>query len=108
MLKQLGYVDAHGIIQLKGKVACELNHMELLITELMLENSFAQLSIPEIAAILSCTTCQHKHSQTQLPNEMLKVCAINPFVFDSKRLVNTINFYNCCTHSTIATTESCS
>jgi antiviral helicase SKI2 len=58
VLRQLGYIDAESVIELKGKVACEVHEQELLITELMLENKLAGRSCAEIAALLSPITCQ--------------------------------------------------
>uniref|UniRef100_A0A914X265 Uncharacterized protein n=1 Tax=Plectus sambesii TaxID=2011161 RepID=A0A914X265_9BILA len=60
VLRTMDYVDANNLVGLKGKVGCEIHHMELLITELMLENKFNELSSAEIAAMLSCTTCQFR------------------------------------------------
>ncbi|KAL3989648.1 DSHCT (NUC185) domain family protein [Acanthocheilonema viteae] len=59
-LRQLNYIDDSNLVSLKGRVACEIHHQELLITELMLDNKFHHRSAAEIAAMLSVTTCQHK------------------------------------------------
>lgn len=48
MLKRLGYIDAEGMVELKGKVACEIHQAELLITELMVENALSNLTIPQV------------------------------------------------------------
>ncbi len=40
VLKHLGYVDQNNLVELKGKVACEISQHEILVTELMLENIF--------------------------------------------------------------------
>uniref|UniRef100_A0A915D9W4 Helicase SKI2W n=1 Tax=Ditylenchus dipsaci TaxID=166011 RepID=A0A915D9W4_9BILA len=58
VLQELDYVDKSNMVGLKGKVACEINNQELLITELMLENKFENKSCAEIAAMLSPLTCQ--------------------------------------------------
>uniref|UniRef100_F1KR63 Helicase SKI2W n=2 Tax=Ascaris suum TaxID=6253 RepID=F1KR63_ASCSU len=60
VLNRLGYVDDSNMVTLKGKVACEIHHQELLVTELMLDNKFQTRSTPEIAAMLSAMTCQYK------------------------------------------------
>jgi superfamily II RNA helicase len=74
VLHTLNYVEPQtNAILLKGKVAGELNHMELLITELLLENAFTPLSVPEVAAVLSCTTCQFKTDKVELTERMQQV-----------------------------------
>lgn len=49
------------LIDLKGKVGCEINHLELLTTELLFDNKFDGRSCAEIAAMLSTTTCQFSY-----------------------------------------------
>lgn len=79
----MAYVDANNLVVLKGKVACEIHHMELLITELMLENKFNELTCAEIAAMLSCTTCQHRArgEQPKLKPHLQKVTYLKFFIF---------------------------
>ncbi|VDK54199.1 unnamed protein product [Anisakis simplex] len=60
VLNRLGYTDDSNLVTLKGKVACEIHHQELLVTELMLDNKFETRTMPEIAAMLSAMTCQYK------------------------------------------------
>ncbi|GMT22251.1 hypothetical protein PFISCL1PPCAC_13548, partial [Pristionchus fissidentatus] len=60
VLKTLGYVEAGNMVSFKGRVACEIHHQELLITELILENKLHSREPAEIAAMLSATTCQYK------------------------------------------------
>ncbi|EJD74520.1 hypothetical protein LOAG_18173 [Loa loa] len=60
LLRRLNYIDDSNLVSLKGRVACEIHHQELLITELMLDNKFHYRSTAEIAAMLSVTTCQHR------------------------------------------------
>lgn len=72
VLKKLGYVDENCVVTLKGKVAREIHHQELLVTELMFESFFNHLQPAEIAAALSCTTCQEKNSTRAVVNENLK------------------------------------
>ncbi len=59
MLEALGYVDQGKVVQLKGRVACEVNTCEeLLLTELVFENVLAPLDPHEIAGLLSALVCQ--------------------------------------------------
>ncbi|KHJ94870.1 DSHCT domain protein [Oesophagostomum dentatum] len=60
VLKELGYVDRTGMVTFKGRVACEIHHQELLITELILSKKLHERSPAEVAAMLSATTCQYK------------------------------------------------
>ena len=65
MLRTLGYVDQDNIVQLKGRVACELtNSDEVLVTELVMENVLDDLQPAELVALLSCFVFQEK---TQSP-----------------------------------------
>lgn len=58
MLQKLRYVDANNAVKLKGRVACEINNHELIITELVFENAFTDLHPTEIVALLSCFVFQ--------------------------------------------------
>jgi len=46
------------VIQLKGRVACELHTQEVLITELLFQNVLSALKPAEIVALLSCVVFQ--------------------------------------------------
>ncbi|MFH4976064.1 hypothetical protein AB6A40_002773 [Gnathostoma spinigerum] len=60
VLHRLGYIDRDNLVTLKGRIACEIHHQELLVTELILENKLQGKSVPEIAALLSSAVCQSK------------------------------------------------
>ncbi|CAO3643994.1 unnamed protein product [Cunninghamella blakesleeana] len=61
VLQQLNYIDEQGTVQLKGRVACEINSAdELLLTELVLDNVFAEFEPAEVVAILSCFVFQER------------------------------------------------
>ncbi|KAI6220328.1 hypothetical protein M3Y99_01612800 [Aphelenchoides fujianensis] len=62
VLRAMDYVDKNNIIGLKGKVACEVSHLEVLITELILENKLDGKSCAELAAMLSPLTCQFTYA----------------------------------------------
>ncbi|KAI6229092.1 hypothetical protein M3Y99_01149500 [Aphelenchoides fujianensis] len=62
VLRAMDYVDKNNIIGLKGKVACEISHLEVLITELILENKLDGKSCAELAAMLSPLTCQFTYA----------------------------------------------
>ncbi|KAK6027404.1 DSHCT domain protein [Ostertagia ostertagi] len=60
VLKALDFVDSTGMVTFKGRVACEIHHQELLITELILSKKLHEKSPAEVAAMFSATTCQYK------------------------------------------------
>uniref|UniRef100_A0A671QXH1 Helicase SKI2W-like n=1 Tax=Sinocyclocheilus anshuiensis TaxID=1608454 RepID=A0A671QXH1_9TELE len=56
VLEALQYVDSTGAVELKGRVACQKSSTahELLLTELLFENTLSPLAPEESAALLSC------------------------------------------------------
>jgi len=61
VLKELKFIDENSTIQLKGRVACEINSAnELVLTELILENTLASYEPEEVVALLSCFVFQEK------------------------------------------------
>lgn len=63
LLKKLEYIDDHSNVLLKGRVACEINTTdELITTELLFANVFAEMEPAEIIALLSCMVFQEKHA----------------------------------------------
>lgn len=61
VLKELGFIDDTERVELKGKVACEIHTAnELILTELILENAFADFEPEEIVALLSSFIFQEK------------------------------------------------
>ncbi|KAK9354910.1 NUC185 domain-containing protein [Lipomyces doorenjongii] len=61
VLKDLGFIDENLNVELKGRVACEINSgHELIMTELILENFLADYEPEEIVALLSCFIFQEK------------------------------------------------
>jgi ATP-dependent RNA helicase DOB1 len=67
VLRRLGLVDAQHVVQMKGRVACEVNTAdELLVTELVFNGVFTELDPAQAAATLSCLVYSDKPaSQTQ-------------------------------------------
>ncbi|KAJ3253011.1 hypothetical protein HK103_001021 [Boothiomyces macroporosus] len=61
VLKELGFIDHNSIVQIKGRVACEINTAdELILTELILDNFLSDYEPAEIVALLSCFVFQEK------------------------------------------------
>ncbi|EPT03462.1 hypothetical protein FOMPIDRAFT_1158982 [Fomitopsis schrenkii] len=61
VLQELKFIDENSTVLLKGRVACEINSAnELVLTELILENTLAQFDPEEVVALLSCFVFQEK------------------------------------------------
>lgn len=61
VLRKLGFTTAEDIIELKGRVACEISTGdELLLTELIFNGTFSELSPEQCAALLSCFVFQER------------------------------------------------
>jgi len=73
VLKRLKYVDTNCVVQLKGRVACEMGSNELIITELVFENKLTDRPPAEIAALLSCMVFQQRNCSEPELTEGLKV-----------------------------------
>lgn len=55
----------NGLVQMKGRVACEMGMNELLITELVLRNTLTNLQAGEVAALLSALVYQVRSNDEQ-------------------------------------------
>lgn len=81
----MNYIDKSNAVQLKGRVACELNNLEVVLTELVFENVFSSLEPTEIVALLSCVPFQHKveFDDEKLPQNIKEVssCSLDSFLF---------------------------
>lgn len=61
VLRRLGFVSIDEVIELKGRVACEISTGdELLLTELIFNGTFNELSAEQSAALLSCFVFQER------------------------------------------------
>jgi len=64
VLRRLGYCTASDVIEIKGRIACELSSAdELLLTEMMFNGLFNNMTPPQVASILSCFVCSEKSSE---------------------------------------------
>ncbi|KAJ1664552.1 Antiviral helicase ski2 [Coemansia sp. RSA 1813] len=71
VLKSLDYVDEMGNVQLKGRVACEMNAAdELVLTELILDNTLAAFEPEEIVALISAFVCTDKNEPSDLMDRL--------------------------------------
>ncbi|SGY79528.1 BQ5605_C008g05156 [Microbotryum silenes-dioicae] len=61
VLKELQFIDENSTVLIKGRVGCEINSAnELILTELILDNTFATFEPEEVVALLSCFIFQEK------------------------------------------------
>lgn len=80
VLKKLGHVDANGVIQTKGRTACEINTAdELVVTELIFTGVFKSLTVEQSVALLSAMTFGEPISDDFEPTKGLKSFLLNPF-----------------------------
>lgn len=69
VLRRLGFTTADDIVDMKGRVACEISTGdELLLTELIFNGAFNPLTPEQCAGLLSCfvfteKVCLHTHTQ---------------------------------------------
>ena len=64
VLRRMAYCTAADVIELKGRVACELNGAdELLLTEMIFNGLFNALNVPQMTALLSCFVCDEKSNE---------------------------------------------
>ncbi|KAL4495067.1 hypothetical protein ABPG72_015767 [Tetrahymena utriculariae] len=64
VMRRLGFISKDQIVQLPGKVACEVSACdEILATQLLLSNFFNEMSPNHIAALLSCLVHDENNSQ---------------------------------------------
>lgn len=61
VLRRLGFTTQEDVIELKGRVACEISTGdELLLTELIFNGTFNDLSVEQCTALLSCFVFQER------------------------------------------------
>ncbi|KAH3671415.1 hypothetical protein WICMUC_004639 [Wickerhamomyces mucosus] len=65
VLRRLGFASSTDVIELKGRVACEISTGdELLLTELIFNGTFNELSPEQCASLLSCFVFQERSKET--------------------------------------------
>lgn len=81
VLRQLGHVDANGVIQTKGRTACEINTTdELVVVEMMFAGVFNNLAVEQCVALLSCMTFDERVKDDDGDaTRGLKSFLLNPF-----------------------------
>ncbi|XP_043471399.1 exosome RNA helicase MTR4 [Leptopilina heterotoma] len=72
VLRRMAYCTPADVIELKGRVACELNGAdELLMTEMMFNGLFNSLNVPQMVALISCFVCDEKSNEMPKSTEEL-------------------------------------
>ena len=81
VLRLLGHVDADGVIQTKGRTACEINTAdELIVVELVFSGIFNDLNVEQSLALLSCLMFDDRLSEdAESLVKQLKSYLSNPF-----------------------------
>jgi ATP-dependent RNA helicase DOB1 len=80
VLKKLGHVDGNGVIQTKGRTACEINTAnELVVTELIFTGVFKSLTVEQSVALLSTMTYDERNKNDDDPTKGMKSFLLNPF-----------------------------
>lgn len=72
VLRRLGYCTSTDVIEFKGRVACELSSGdELLITEMIFNGIFNNLTSAQCVSLLSCFVCTEKSAEAPASAEEL-------------------------------------
>lgn len=72
VLRRLGYITSDDVVELKGKVACEISSAdELTLTELMFNGVLKDIKVEEMVSLLSCFVWQEKLQDAAKPREEL-------------------------------------
>jgi len=80
VLKELGHVDASGVIQTKGRAACEVNTAnELVVVELLFAGLFNDLTVEQSVALLSCLIFDDRIKDEEDPAKGLKSYLSGPY-----------------------------
>ena len=80
VLKELGHVDGSGVIQTKGRCACEINTAnELVVVEMMFAGAFNDLSVEQSVALLSCLIFDERSKDEDDPAQGLKSYLSGPY-----------------------------
>lgn len=72
VLRRLGYATSDDVVELKGKVACEISSAdELALTELVFNGVFKDIPVEQMVALLSCFVWQEKLKEKKKTREDL-------------------------------------
>lgn len=72
VLRRLGYITSDNVVELKGKVACEISSAdELTLTELTFNGVLKDVKVEEMVSLLSCFVWREKLQDATKPREEL-------------------------------------
>jgi len=81
VLRKLGHVDASGVIQTKGRTACEINTAdELVVVELIFTGVFNDLNVEQCVSLLSAMTFDERNKNEDDPLVGMKRYLSSPFL----------------------------
>lgn len=70
VLRRMGYITSDDVVELKGKVACEISSAdELTLTELMFNGVLKDIKVEEMISLLSCFVWREKLQEAQKPRD---------------------------------------
>nr|KJB67123.1 hypothetical protein B456_010G175700 [Gossypium raimondii] len=73
VLRRLGYITSDDVVELKGKVACEISSAdELTLTELMFSGVLKDVKAEEMVSLLSCFVWREKLQDAAKPRDELE------------------------------------
>lgn len=74
LLETRRYVTSDDVVELKGKVACEISSAdELTLTELIFSGLIKDIQVEEMVSLLSCFVWQEKLKEAQKPRDSLEL-----------------------------------
>ncbi|XP_012450424.1 DExH-box ATP-dependent RNA helicase DExH9 [Gossypium raimondii] len=74
VLRRLGYITSDDVVELKGKVACEISSAdELTLTELMFSGVLKDVKAEEMVSLLSCFVWREKLQDAAKPRDELEL-----------------------------------
>lgn len=72
VLRRMGFASSSDVIEVKGRVACEISSAdELLLTEMMFNGHFNDLTAEQVTSLLSCFVFQENSSEMPKLTEQL-------------------------------------
>lgn len=100
------YITSDNVVELKGKVACEISSAEeLTLTELMFSGVFKEAKVEELVSLLSCFVWRERLPDAPKPREELDLLFIQ--LQDTARRVAEVQL-DCKVFTTILFVCSCS
>jgi len=110
ILRRLDFINGENVLALKGRFSCELSTAdELVVTNMVFDGAFNDLTVPQIVALLSCFVHKEENKDVggnpkirgdmQAPFRQLqavarsvaKVCADAKLITDEEEYVNAFN-----------------